>query len=130
MNHPNLSSDIFISQFTEFENNDNIDLMISRAVNYFEKYTCFCDLDKQYAVFLLAAHLLNQQNNIANGDTTGGVQQSASIDKISVSNAPAPYSDNFDYWLNQSVYGQELLAYLNMKVVTPQYVGGSFIRVL
>lgn len=130
MNNPNVNPDIFIGEFPEFSENTNVGLMLSRAVNYFEKNTCFCDLYNQYAVFLLAAHLLSQQNNILNGDTAGGVQQSASIDKISVSNAPAPYSDNFDYWLNQSVYGQELLAYLNMKVVTPQYVGGSFVRVL
>lgn len=130
MNHPNLTEEAFIGVFPEFQNTDNIDIMISRAINYFERYTCFCEKDKQYIVFLITAHLLNQQNNILNGDASGGVQQSASIDKISVSNAPAPYSDSFDYWLSQSVYGQELLAFLDYSTITPRYIGGSFTRVL
>lgn len=130
MNYPDVNSEIFISYYPEFENNEYIDLMLSKAVNYFEKFTCFCSDNNQYIIFLLTAHLLFQQNKILEGDATGGVEQSASIDKISVTNSPAPYTDNFDYWLNQSVYGQELLAYINAKTVTPMYFGGSAVRVL
>lgn len=130
MNHPNLTSDIFIGQFPEFQDNENIDLMLSKAVLYFERNTCFCNLDNQYLAFLLTAHLLTINKNILSGDTSGGIQTSASIDKISVSIAPPPYSDGWEYWLNQTPYGQELLAYINIKVVTPGYIGGSYVRIL
>ena len=130
MNCPDLTEEIFISQFPEFQNANNIELYINRATLYFEKCTCFLESEKQYAVFLLTAHLLVSQNEINDGDTSGGIQTSASIDKISVGIAQPLFQDGFEYWLNQSRYGQELLAFINSKIVTPRFVGGSFQRVL
>lgn len=130
MNYPDLTEENFISNFPQFENADNIDLTLQKAVNYFDKYTCFCNLVNQYMVFLLTAHLLTIQDNVMNGDTSGGIETGASIDKISITHAPPPYTDSFDYWLGQTVYGQELLAFINIKLATPRYTGGSFVRVL
>lgn len=131
MNCPDLTPQIFIAQFPEFEGNQYIDAMLARAQNWFDLYEmCLKCRQKQYLIFLLAAHLLSQQEAIANGDTTGGIQTGASIDKISVSVAPAPYSDTFEYWLSGSRYGQELLGFLEFKTITPVYFGGSFQRVL
>ena len=130
MNCPELTEQVFIAQFPEFENADNIELMITRALNYFRPYNFFCPEEWQYVIFLLTAHLLTQQAAIKNGDSTGGLQTSASIDKVSVSIAPPPFSDGWGYWLSQSRYGQELLALLELKIATPGYVGGSFQRVL
>ena len=130
MNCPDLTTQAFISQFPEFTDNESIDVMISRATNYVDIHCgCICN-KKQYAIFLLAAHLLTIQNNISNGETTGGVQTGASIDKVSVSYAPPPYTNGFEYWLSQTPYGQELLALINILIATPDYVGGSFQRVL
>lgn len=131
MNCPELTTQVFIAQFPEFDGNEYIEIMISRALNWYDVYnSCLKCGKKQYIIFLLTAHLLTQQNAILSGDTTGGLQTSASIDKVSVSVAPAPYSDNFDYWLSSSRYGQELLGFLEMQTITPAYFGGSFQRVL
>lgn len=130
MNCPEYTAQVFISQFPEFENADNIDLYINRALLYISPWSAFCKDRKQYVVFLLAAHLLALQNNINNGETTGGLQTGASIDKVSVSVAPPPFSDGFEYWLSQTVYGQTLLAFLDMIAAVPTFIGGSFNRVL
>jgi hypothetical protein len=130
MSCPLLTAQAFIALFPEFENANNIEIMINRASIYIKPYSCFCGDERQYVIFLLAAHLLSGQEAINNGDSTGGLQTSASIDKVSVSVAPPPFSDGWEYWLNQSRYGQELLALFNLKVATPGYVGGSFTRVL
>lgn len=131
MNCPSLGTQEFIAQFPEFSENPNIDRMIGRATNYVDLHCGYiCDKRKQYAIFLLTAHLLSLQNNIQNGDATGGVQTGATIDKVSVSIAPPPYSNGFEYWLEQTQYGAELLALINILIATPDYVGGSFQRVL
>jgi hypothetical protein len=129
-NCPDLTEEIFISEFPEFENADNIELYINRAALYFENCTCFLENDKQYMVFLLTAHLLTAQKALNDGDAAGGIQTSASIDKISVGIAQPPFTDGFDYWLNQSKYGQQLLAIINAKMITPKFIGGSFQRIL
>lgn len=131
MNCPDLTTQVFIAQFPEFADNEYIEIMISRALSWVDVHYCRLKRkQKQYVIFLLTAHLLAQQNAINNGDTTGGLQTSASIDKVNVSVAPAPFSDNFDYWLTQSRYGQELLGFLNIQTATPIYIGGSPVRIL
>ena len=131
MNIPALTTQAFIAQFPEFTGNENIDRMIGRATNYIDIHCgCMCNKKKQYAIFLLTAHLLTLYSNITSGETTGGVQTGASIDKVSVSYAPPPYTNGFEYYLNQTPYGQELLALINILIATPDYIGGSFQRVL
>lgn len=130
MKSPEYSSQYFISQFPEFKNAKNIDVYIDRALLYISPYSCLCKDRKQYVVFLLTAHFMALQNNIENGENSGGIQTGASIDKVSVSVAPPPFSDGFDYWLNQTIYGQTLLAFIEMMTPLPGYIGGSFTRVL
>lgn len=130
MNCPEYTEQVFISQFPEFENAENIEVYINRALLYISPFSALCGDRKQYAVFLITAHLLALQDNVNNGENTGGLQTSASIDKVSVTNAPPPFSDGFEYWFNQTVYGQQLLAFFNMLATVPNYIGGSFQRVL
>lgn len=148
MDNIQLTSDMFIAQFPEFapkqlENEDGdccccptepidptIDTMIARALNYISPYSVICGNKKQYVVFLLTAHFLTLQNNIKNGETSGGLETSASIDKVSITITPPPFSDNFEYWLNQTTYGQQLLAFLYLQSAVPNLIGGSFQRVL
>lgn len=125
-----LSALAFITQFPEFQNATNIVEMINRAKVYFSPCMEVCCDKYQLIIFLMAAHLLALQNNIANGDTAGGLQTGASIDKVSVTVAPPPFSNGFEYYLNQTTYGQQLLALLNLLIASPDYVGGSFQRVL
>lgn len=130
MNCPEYTKEIFISQFPEFENAEDIELYINRALLYISPFSALCRDKKQYVVFLITAHLLALQDNINNGENTGGLQTSASIDKVSVSVAPPLFSDGYEYFYNQTVYGQQLLAFFNMLATVPNYIGGSFQRVL
>ena len=131
MNIPALTVQAFLGTFPEFNGNQYIDMMIGRATIYVDIHCgCICNKQKQYAIFLLTAHLLTLYKGITSGEATGGVQTGASIDKVSVSYAPPPYANGFEYWLNQTPYGQELLALINILVATPDYIGGSFQRVL
>lgn len=130
MNCPEYTEQAFIGQFPEFAEAQNIELYIDRALLYFDRHCWFCKNRKQYAVFLLAAHFLALQDNINSGENAGGIQTGASIDRVSVSIAPPPFSDATDYYFNQTVYGQEFLAFLDMIAVLPGFIGGSFNRVL
>lgn len=130
MNCPDFNEEIFISQFPEFQNSDNIELMISRAINYVELNCIDCRNRVQFVVFLLAAHLLTIQKGIMSGNTSGLIEANAHIDRISVSAMPAPTSSTFEYWLSSTPYGMQLLAFFSLKFSTPQYLGGSFVRVL
>lgn len=121
----------FISKFPEFTNNDYIDIMLERAQNYITNLNeglLVCSARK-LAIYLLTAHLITIQNNISNGDTSGLIQASASIDKVSVSNVPPPV-DESNYWFFLTPYGQQLWMLFDFNFATPGFVGGSFIRVL
>ena len=99
----------------------------TKATIFFKNETnCLID-DSQLEtiLYLMTAHLLQVQANVTNGNTSG-VVTSASIDKISVSIASPKNADNFEYFLNQTIYGQELLALLGMLIVGGLYIGGSY----
>lgn len=130
MNCPDLTEQTFISQFPEFTDAQNIELMIGRATNFVELYCIDCKNKVQFIIFLLAAHLLTLQKAIMSGNTSGLIEANAHIDRISVSVMPAPTTNNFEYWLSSTPYGMQLLAFFNLKYATPQYHGGSFTRVL
>lgn len=72
------------------------------------------------ALNYMTAHLLyiNSQAGM-NQDT--GLITAASIDKISVSIQPPPELNQWQWWLNQSPYGKQLLALLQIATV-----GGRF----
>ncbi len=63
-------------------------------------------------------------NSLAAAGEQGGVVTGATIDKISVQLEPPPSSNNWQFWLNQSPYGQALLALLKLKSVGGFYFGG------
>jgi hypothetical protein len=72
----------------------------------------------------MTAHLLYLNAQIAAG-TTPGVMTGATIDKISVTLEPPPAPNQWQYWLNQSPYGQQLLALLQVASVGGFYVTSS-----
>ena len=85
----------------------------------------------QLALDLMCAHIAtlfsNDANNVAAGESPGqtsGIETSASIGAVSVSTLPPPVKDAWDYWLNQTSYGQQLLALLKIKSVGGFSVGG------
>lgn len=120
-------SDDFISEFPEFGKTPFTRAQVSRvgvqAHRYITEWRIGFPLpnpeDRLYALFLMTAHILilrkNAADEIANGDTpSGGRVKKATVGAVSVeTESPNQYkSDNYDYWLSQTTYGQELLAYL------------------
>jgi hypothetical protein len=73
------------------------------------------------ALNLMTAHLVFLSDQVAAGET-GGVVTGATIDKVSVTLEPPPSSNNWQYWLNQSPYGKQLLALLQVASVGGMYV--------
>lgn len=87
----------------------------------------FAPARQEYAIQLLTAHLSYLNANIASGNG-GGLMQSATIDKVTVTLTPPPVPNEFRYWLNQSPYGQQLLALLETAAVGGFFAGGGAVR--
>lgn len=82
-------------------------------------------LDQQtQAINLMAAHLAYISSLIATGQTSG-ILTSATIDKVSVGIEPPPAANQWQYWLQTSPYGQQLLALLQVVSVGGLYIGGA-----
>lgn len=76
-------------------------------------YAGFNLLQQTNALNLMTAHLLAVNTAAASGQP-GGVLTGATIDKISVQMQPPPAPNQWQWWLNQSPYGQQLLALLQV----------------
>lgn len=76
---------------------------------------------------LMTAHLAAISQLIMSGTTPGLITQST-IDKVSVTLQPPPLKTQFQYWLNLTPYGQQLLALLQVNSVGGQYIGGRPVR--
>ena len=75
--------------------------------------------ERLYALFLMTAHILlmrkNAADDIGGGNLpAGGRVRKATVGAVTVeTDSPSGAStDDYNYWLSQTVYGQELLAYL------------------
>lgn len=75
------------------------------------------------ALNLMTAHLARLAEIIATGQLPG-LEQSASIDKISVTMTPPPVKNQFHWWLSLTPYGQQLLALLLARSAGGFYIGG------
>lgn len=76
-----------------------------------------------WAIYLMTAHLIAISNQIAAGGTSQLVQ-AATIDKVSVTLTPPPVKNQWQWWLNTTPYGQQLLSLLQLVSVGGYYVGG------
>ena len=117
--------DDFLDNFPEFKNEFFSEAMISRvglqAKKYITDWRCNFPLpdveDRQYALFLMTAHLLALRKNAADELSTGSLPAGGRVRKAVVgavtveTDAPKTTGD-YNYWLSQTSYGQELLAYL------------------
>lgn len=68
---------------------------------------------KTQALYLMTAHLGTIARSIQTNNVVGVLTQ-ASIDKVSVSLEPPPSKNQWQYWLNSTPYGQQLLALLQV----------------
>lgn len=73
---------------------------------------------------LLVAHIGSLMSQAAANGSVGGVIVSASEGSVSVGYEPPPSRTALGYYLNRSVYGQQLLAMLEIEAAGGQYVGG------
>lgn len=118
----------FLAEFPEFDTDAFTRTQLSRigfqAHRYITEWLPDFPLkdpdDRLYAVYLMAAHILilrkNASDDIGNGTVpSGGRVRKAVIGSVSVeTESPNTYtSDAYSYWLSQTVYGQELQAYLD-----------------
>ena len=132
MSNVDITKEDFVMSFPEFKEMDNIDIFLIRAKCYItpNDYGNLSGDCRKLAIYLFTAHLLTLQKNITDGQTSVGLTASASIDRVSVSMVPPPSLGAFEYWLNQTQYGAELLALLQSKMPIPLLLGGSFVRTL
>jgi hypothetical protein len=72
----------------------------------------------------MTAHLLYLNGLIATGNVPG-VMTAATVDKVSVTLEPPPAPNQWQYWLNQSPYGQQLLALLQVASVGGFYASSA-----
>ena len=95
------------------------------AINYVSNadYGELNGSSREYALQLMTAHLLALQAIVNKGQTPSMVN-SSTIDKISVSLTVAPVKNQWQWWLNLTAYGQQLLALLQIKAVGGLYIGG------
>lgn len=88
-------------------------------------YRCYMlsGLCRYRALTLLTAHLAALGVLIAAGQVPGLVQTST-VDKVSVSLTPPPLQTQFQWWLNLTPYGQQLLVLLEVSSIGGDYYGG------
>lgn len=129
----------FKNQFPVFEDSTKYnDLSIQRAGNEALRYITDPifgmpmedEKDREYALFLLAAHilLLNSSTNddTANGEpTSGGMLFKSTVGSVQVEHTkPNSFTqDELTFWLSQTEYGRRLDAFLEFK--TPPFVFDS-----
>lgn len=130
-----ITAEEFKSKFSEFADeidNDIVNALSESSCYISNKYSGDISLScRALMIELMAAHLLTVSANSANGNGNGGIVGQvvqAHIDQVSVSAAIPKNSNPFQYFLNQSQYGQRLLALIQSKI-SPMFFGGTFQRV-
>jgi hypothetical protein len=80
----------------------------------------------KYVLYIMTAHILQIGiDNASNGGGNAGIVSSTSIDKISVSFEARLNKTSFQYFLNKTIYGEEILALFSLWSAGGYYIGGS-----
>jgi hypothetical protein len=108
------------------------DSVVLRAFDSAEMFisnntSCYLDENRlKYVLYLMTAHILQIGIYTAsNRGGTAGIVSSASIDKISVSFESRISKSAFQYFLNKTIYGEEILALFSLWSAGGYYIGGS-----
>ena len=132
----NVNIQDFYSQFPQFRENLIYQMIcpicLSRATIYIptKNKGVLCNEKRVLAIYLLTAHLSQLSYQATTGDSaSSGKVAGATVDGVSISYAAVPNETQWDYWLNLTPYGAELLWLLDSLTATPKYYGGSFERV-
>ena len=97
------------------------------AVIYISDVTsgCFPANKLELALQQMTAHLLTISDKLTSSSSAMGTVTASTIDKVSVTLAAPKNNDEWEFWLNQTPYGQQLLALLNTICAGGFYVGGN-----
>ena len=87
-------------------------------------YGCISEKCRTSALYLMTAHSCKLQG-LLNSGKTGKTFTSSTVDKISVTVAAPNNRNDYDWWLNQTGYGQQYNALLKANSAGGLYVGGS-----
>tara|TARA_R110000868_G_scaffold124084_6_gene328262 strand:+ start:586 stop:1002 length:417 start_codon:yes stop_codon:yes gene_type:complete len=80
----------------------------------------------KFVLYLMTAHILQiGVESASNGGGSAGIVSSTSIDKISVSFEARLSKSAFQYFLNKTIYGEEILALFSLWSAGGFYIGGS-----
>ncbi|MDE1483407.1 DUF4054 domain-containing protein [Xenorhabdus bovienii] len=101
---------------------DEIFIISQSALNYFSSCRGVCT-DELW--MLVAAHMLQLRQWIAQGESPTGVVTAATIGSVNVSFTAPPVGSNTSHWFNLPPFGQQYLALLNRCGRAPFYVGGG-----
>ncbi len=121
----------FIQYYAQFANTTaypeaTLQLYWNRATSYISNNTFSGGLTQQQrveALNLMTAHLTVLSTIAAAGEDSALVQ-GATIDKVSVQLTPPPEATQWQWWLNQTIYGKQMLALFDLLSVGGFSVGG------
>ncbi len=121
----------FVQYYTQFANSvqypeQTLQLYWDDATTYISDNTAAGGLTQKQrtrAINLMTAHLAVLNSQAAAGQQAGLVQ-GATIDKISVQLTPPPEVNQWQWWLNQTQYGQQLLALFQVAAAGGFFIGG------
>lgn len=82
------------------------------------------DVNRDLALNLMTAHIVSI-NLIVQSGQVPNLMQTAGVDKVSVGLTPPPIPNQWQWWLNQTGYGQQLLALLQVVSVGGFMPAGS-----
>ena len=118
--------DTFLARFPEFDDSEKYP--IANLQNYGDRAMMHITQSvpgmpmvghyREYALFLMTAHLITldaQDDANDPGSALAGTPFKATVGSVSIeATKPNSFtSDDWNYWLNQTKYGRELLAYLD-----------------
>ncbi len=94
------------------------------STGYSRCYGGMTAAQRALALNQMTAHLL-YLSGLAVAGNTPGVVTGAAVNKVSVAIQPPPEPNQWQYWLNQSPYGQQLLALLQVASVGGFYASSA-----
>lgn len=130
-----VTADDFINDFPEFTS-----MNVATINSYITQAQCYISTDdygilkadaRQLAIELMTAHLLTLWKRISeDGQSQATFVASANIGSVNVSLAPPNNHNQYEFWLNLTIYGTRLWALLSSVTPCGFYVAGSPQRVL
>jgi hypothetical protein len=131
-----LTVERFRADFTEFADEAKhtepaLQNSINRASLFVSRQNSiyFADDNRLLALELMAAHIQTLSLSLGQGNSQGGLVGASSVGSVSVTLIPPPIKRQFDFWMNQTGYGQQYLALMQAHSPAGMFMGGSYQRV-